>query len=251
MPFKVQVGPPQIAIHQGQTVLVSEQDGQVQWPTERGLYFRDTRLISAWAIFASGKPWVLLNGGPIASYASRIFLTNDEFLTQNGKVAPRTLSLVISREIDGGMHEDLDITNHGSSSVHFSLEITIRCDFADTFEVKSGTIVHRGQISTHWDPDAQTLSKHVVRLGDTHPVGRACRVQPICLPARRRLATRQWHYRAWLEALRLPRGGGTDRARHQRRGRLFPRQPAARAVCRDIVLRKMGCPEPAVRFTGS
>jgi IS30 family transposase len=40
MAFKVQVGPAQIAIHQGQTVLVTEPDGQVNWPSDRGLYFR-------------------------------------------------------------------------------------------------------------------------------------------------------------------------------------------------------------------
>ena len=55
MTFKVQVGPPQIAIHQAETVLVTEPDGQVKWPTERGLYFRDTRVISAWTIYANGE----------------------------------------------------------------------------------------------------------------------------------------------------------------------------------------------------
>jgi len=35
--FKVQVGPPQISIHQGQTVLVSEPDGQITWPSDKGL----------------------------------------------------------------------------------------------------------------------------------------------------------------------------------------------------------------------
>ena len=54
MAFKVQVGPTQIAIHQGQTVLVTRPDGQVNWPSTRGLYFRDTRVISAWAIYANG-----------------------------------------------------------------------------------------------------------------------------------------------------------------------------------------------------
>ena len=63
MAFKVQVGPAQIAIHQGQTVLVTKPDGQVNWPSARGLYFRDTRVISAWAIYANGEPWDLLNGG--------------------------------------------------------------------------------------------------------------------------------------------------------------------------------------------
>ena len=158
MPFEVQVGPPQIAIHQGQTVLITGEDGQIVWPTDKGLYFLDTRLISAWSIYANGEPWVLLNGGPIAYYASRVFLTNGDFLSRDGKVAARSLSLVISREIDGGMHEDLDITNYGTTPVRFSLELALRCDFADTFEVKSGKIVRRGQISTMWDRDAQTLS---------------------------------------------------------------------------------------------
>jgi hypothetical protein len=39
MSFKVQVGPPQIAIHQGQTVLVTETDGQITWPSEKGAVF--------------------------------------------------------------------------------------------------------------------------------------------------------------------------------------------------------------------
>ncbi len=158
MPFKVKVGPPQIAIHQDQTVLLSGEDGQIAWPTDKGLYFRDTRLISAWSIYANGDPWVLLNGGPIAYYASRIFLTNSEMLTVSGTVPERTLALVVSREIDGGMHEDLDVTNHGMNAVHFNLEIAPRCDFADTFEVKSKKIVRRGQISTLWDQDRQILS---------------------------------------------------------------------------------------------
>ncbi len=158
MPFKVQVGPPQIAIHQGQTVLITGENGQITWPTDKGLYFRDTRLVSAWQIYANGDQWVLLNGGQIAYYASRVFLTNAPFLTQHGVVPANTLSLMISREIDGGVHEDLDITNHGSEPVLFNLEIALRCDFADVFEVKADKILRRGQISTFWDPDSQKLS---------------------------------------------------------------------------------------------
>src|ERR1700674_2549376 len=98
MPFKVQVGPPQIAIHHDQTILISEEDGQVGWPSDKGLYFRDTRLISAWSIYTNGTHWMLLDGGAIAYYAARIFLTNREFLTQDGRVPARTLSLSVSRE---------------------------------------------------------------------------------------------------------------------------------------------------------
>jgi len=57
MPFKVQIGPPQISIHQGQTVLISDPDGQINWPSERGLYFLDTRVVSSWTVYANGEVW--------------------------------------------------------------------------------------------------------------------------------------------------------------------------------------------------
>ena len=43
---------------------------------------RDTRLISAWAIYANGDPWDLLNGGGVTNDTARIFLTNRGFLTE-------------------------------------------------------------------------------------------------------------------------------------------------------------------------
>src|SRR5215470_12975196 len=165
MAFKVQVGPPQIAIHQGQTVLITEQDGQINWPSEEGLYFFDTRVVSSWAIYANGEPWELLNGGAINYYASRIFLTNRSFLTEAGTIPPRTLGLTLSRSISGGMHEDLDITNNAMKPVTFQLEIALRCDFADIFEVKSGQIVRRGRITTEWSEPRQRL-RTTYRNGD-------------------------------------------------------------------------------------
>ena len=117
MPFKVQVGPHQVAIHHGQTVLVSEPDGQINWPSEKGLYFYDTRVVSSWAIYANGEPWILLNGGAITYYASRTYLTNREIPTADGIIPSRTLGLVISRMINGGVHEDLDVTNNSMQRV--------------------------------------------------------------------------------------------------------------------------------------
>ena len=158
MPFKVQIGPPQISTHQGQTVLISDPDGQINWPSERGLYFLDTRVISSWTVYANGESWELLNGGPITYYAARIFLTNHSIATEAGTIQPRALGFTISRWIYGGMHEDLDITNNSMNPVRFQLEIAIRCDFADLFEVKSGHIVRRGRITTKWSQARQQLS---------------------------------------------------------------------------------------------
>ncbi|MDE2580981.1 MAG: amylo-alpha-1,6-glucosidase [Rhodospirillales bacterium] len=157
MPFKVEVGPPQISIHQGHTVLVTEPNGEISWPSDRGLYFFDTRVISAWALYANGEPWQLLNGGAVTHDAARIHLTNHALLSEDGPIAERTLGLVLARAVAGGVHEDIDITNHGGKPVRFNLELAIRSDFADIFEVKSNKIVRRGRIASHWSEAAQRL----------------------------------------------------------------------------------------------
>ena len=150
MSLEIKVGPPQLAIHHGNAVLVTQPDGQIAWPSPMGLYFFDTRMISAWSVSANGVEWDLLNSGTPAYYLARIYLTNRAIMTEGGTIVPRTLSLVINRQIDGGIHEDLDITNYGAKPVRFNLEIVLRSDFADIFEVKSEDIVRRGRITSEW-----------------------------------------------------------------------------------------------------
>ena len=157
MPFKVQVGPPQIAIHQAMTVLVTESDGQIKWPSDKGLYFFDTRLISAWAVYANGVEWDLLNGGAVTFDTARIFLTNPAFLTEDGPIAAKSLAFRLTRIIHRGLHEDLDITNHSQTPARFNLEIAIRSDFADVFDVKKKRDMRRGRITTDWSEARQTL----------------------------------------------------------------------------------------------
>ena len=117
----------------------------------------DTRLINAWAVQANGESWDLLNGGAVRHDTARIYLTNREFQTQDGMVPRSTLSFVLSRRIAGGLHEDLDITNHGRTAIRFNLEVLVRSDFADVFDVKAKRNIRRGHISSSWS-DGQTLS---------------------------------------------------------------------------------------------
>jgi glycogen debranching enzyme len=155
--LEIKVGPPQIAIHYGHGVLLTEPDGQINWPGEKGFYLNDTRLLSSWNIYANGESWELLNGGATAHYEACSFLTNRALLTEEGEVPKQTLKLMISRAIAEGLHEDLDVVNHGQSRVRFNLEIVLRSDFADIFEVKSGRFVRRGRITTIWDSQTQRL----------------------------------------------------------------------------------------------
>jgi glycogen debranching enzyme len=158
MTLEIKVGPPQLTVHQGYTVMVSDPDGQIAADGQKGLYFLDTRLISSWAMFADGVPWKLLNGGALAASAAQIYCTNSPILTSAGIIPENTLGLILGRHIDGGMHEDIDIANYGLRAVCFNLEIAIRSDFADLFEVKGNKVIRRGEIATDWCAAAQQLT---------------------------------------------------------------------------------------------
>ena len=115
------------------------------------------RVLSSWEIFAAA----ILGAAERGRHYLRCgadFLTNPAIDTEDGQIAQHTLGLTISRAIDGGMHEDLAVTNNGRKPVRFQLEIALRCDFADIFEVKSHHIVRRGRIITEWSAGDQCLT---------------------------------------------------------------------------------------------
>jgi glycogen debranching enzyme len=157
MPLEIAVGPQRLVLNQGNSFMVTEQNGEIAWPTDQGLYFADTRLLSSWRIYANGEKWDLLNGGNTAYYAARIYLSNRAMTTERGDVPEGVLSLSIGRALVGGLHEDFDICNHSRQTVQFNLEVAARSDFADLFEVKSNHIVRRGRIVTEWSQRHQQL----------------------------------------------------------------------------------------------
>jgi glycogen debranching enzyme len=164
MPVSISVGPPVVTINQGSTFMVTAPDGQILADTDQGVFADDTRFVNHYAIFANGQPWQLLTSSAITYYAARFTLTNPPLETEEGSVASGVLALCISRNIADGIHEDLDLTNHSLSPVRFNLEIALRSDFADLFEVKSGRFVRRGRITTEWqDSDLHLISSYANR----------------------------------------------------------------------------------------
>jgi glycogen debranching enzyme len=151
MPVEISVGPPVLTINQGNTFMVTDLNGEIAADSELGVFANDTRFVSYYAIFANGYPWVRLTSATPMYYAARIYFTNPRFVTEQGDIPAGTLSLVISRTVGEGIHEDLDITNYGNAPVQFNLEVALRSDFADLFEVKSHGFVRRGRIETEWD----------------------------------------------------------------------------------------------------
>jgi glycogen debranching enzyme len=148
MPVEVQVGPQILTINHGSTFMVTDLAGEISPRSEQGVFFRDTRFVSSYQIFANGQPWQLLSSGTPTYYLARVQLVNTPFQTEDAEVERGALALTVSRAVGDGIHEDLDVTNFGQRPIRFNLEIALRSDFADLFEVKGHAFVRRGRITT-------------------------------------------------------------------------------------------------------
>lgn len=157
MPTEITVGTPLLTINEGTTFMVTDLDGQIAADSELGVFADDTRFVSYYAISADGNTWRRLSSAATTHYASRVYLICDGFETEAGAIPSGTVGLVVTRTIDEGIHEDLDVINYGLTPVKFNLEVALRSDFADIFEVKSHKFVRRGRIVTDWDQKRQML----------------------------------------------------------------------------------------------
>ncbi len=50
MALEIAVGPRKLVLNQGSSFAVTDQDGQINWPTDKGVYYPDTRMILSWRI---------------------------------------------------------------------------------------------------------------------------------------------------------------------------------------------------------
>jgi glycogen debranching enzyme len=157
MPVEISVGPPLLTINNSATFMVTDLNGEIAADSEQGVFASDTRFVSYYSISANGQSWIRRTSSTTTYYSARIYLTNPQFSTVDGEVEAGTLALVITRSVGDGVHEDLDIRNFALKPVRFNLEIVLRSDFADIFEVKSHRFVRRGKTETEWDKERREL----------------------------------------------------------------------------------------------
>ena len=156
------MGPPVLAINQGSTFMVSDLNGDIRDKSELGVFSADTRFVSYWSCEANGERWTRLTSSPTFYNACRVYLTNPALMTEEGPVQEGTLELTIDRVVGDGVHEHLDLANYSQHPVRLNLEIVVRSDFADLFEVKEHRFVRRGRIVTAWHPRTSELETSYV-----------------------------------------------------------------------------------------
>jgi glycogen debranching enzyme len=148
---EVSVGPPVLTINRGMTFMVTDQRGEIDADSQLGVFSGDTRFVSDYKLYINGASWQLLTSATIHHYAAQLQLVNPPVLTEDGEIRAGQIGLSILRRVADGIHEDLDLTNYAQQPVRFQLEIALRSDFADIFEVREGRFVRRGNTHTEWD----------------------------------------------------------------------------------------------------
>ena len=71
------------------------------------------------------------------------------------------------RRVDQAIHEDLDLVSFADRPVHFQLEIALRSDFADIFEVRAHQFTRRGNTLSRWNDERHEL-RTTYTNGDFH-----------------------------------------------------------------------------------
>ena len=154
MPVEIKVGPPVLTINQGTVFMVTDERGEINGRSEQGVFGGDTRLLSHLRLYINGIPWTLLTSATIQYYAVRIELTNPALSTDMGDLPAAQIGLTCTAPRHQAIHEDLDLVSYADSPVHFQLEIALRSDFADIFELRAHQFTRRGNTLSRWNDRA-------------------------------------------------------------------------------------------------
>jgi len=123
-----------VTLVEGSTFCISEPGGDIAQGQPHGLFVRDTRVLSRWALAIDGrtpKPLTVQRSEPYAA-------TFIGHLPPRGELASSSLLVIRRRYVGNGMREDITIRNTAPLPAACMVTLTAAADFADLFEVKRG-----------------------------------------------------------------------------------------------------------------
>lgn len=126
-----------LALSDDHTFLVSGFDGDLPDGDGRlGLYYDDTRHLSALELRVNGEPLSLLSSSDEDAWRTTILLTNPSLRDGEARIPPGRVGVVRSRVVAGGVYETVTLTNYGHDALTLRLSLRIGADFADLFQVR-------------------------------------------------------------------------------------------------------------------
>ena len=148
MSVEIKVGPPVLTINRGSTFMVTDLNGEIDQLSAQGLFADDTRFISTYNLYINDKPWTRVTSAAVTYYAALLNLTNPQVLAPDGVtwIEENTVALSLQRVLNASLRERFHIVNYSQAHVNFMVELAMRSDFADLFDVKSARLTRRRNI---------------------------------------------------------------------------------------------------------
>ncbi|MGL5870858.1 MAG: amylo-alpha-1,6-glucosidase [Xenococcaceae cyanobacterium] len=132
-----------------------------------GLFCHDTRFLSRLEMqieepYSEGKICkkltpILLSSNAARGFAISVLCANPRL----HEINPETIGIQRDIVINGGLFEEIEITNYNTKAVDFSLTLNFEADFADLFEIRGQKRPQRGtlfqQVPDNFDPQHFTV----------------------------------------------------------------------------------------------
>jgi glycogen debranching enzyme len=137
-------------------VLACGLDGEVRADDLHGLFAGDTRVLSTYRVSIGGQRWQLLSRERTGHGTAAWVFQNPAIRDPHG-LLEGCLSLRIERRVAGALRDDITITSYARGPTRTTLAVQLDADFADIFEVKSGSVPPRLGVQRTPRPDGTRL----------------------------------------------------------------------------------------------
>jgi glycogen debranching enzyme len=157
-------------VHQGYTVLVTREDGSIDSERVEGLYDYDTRILSRHGLTVEGAVPERPHATSLESHGWMSVM--QVRLPGGSAIGPKLpqdqLSLLLTRQVGSGMHEELRVRNHAMVPWEGVVALELDADFADVQEA-GGQREQNGTTEVAWNPAGRVLTfRYEARVGTRH-----------------------------------------------------------------------------------
>lgn len=142
----------------GHSLLATDRTGIITGEGLQGLYEHDLRLLSRYRLLVNGVPPRLDALSAVDSYSTLAYYiappgpeaAQPDALGLSAGESDRQVVIRVARFVGQGLHEDVEVTNHGLTEARLELAWELAADFADLVEQRGGKRQQQAPVATRW-----------------------------------------------------------------------------------------------------
>jgi glycogen debranching enzyme len=167
----VQRQPPTLTLKDNDIFLITDTLGNVpgcldnENNTSLGLFCRDTRFLSRLELQFEGQPPILLSSTAQSGFSLSALCANP-YIEDKG-ISAETIGIQRHLVLQGGLFEELTLTNYNTHAVDFELSLSFDADFADLFEIRGRVRAQSGMVLRQIHPSPSKTQGSVKPADDT------------------------------------------------------------------------------------